>query len=118
MVRYLDSFCFLARASLNSLLGGGYVMPLSKGHLDWMEHVRNEASTSGIELSVCLLEYGTFRRCRETKKRSADHPDLIPDNPYPRQMVQAIFALRHLLSMGYKPSEVRVCPQGKIIQVI
>jgi hypothetical protein len=60
MVRYLTYFYFWVGLSLSTLLGGGYVMPLSKGHLDWMEHVRNEASASGIELNVCLLEYGAF----------------------------------------------------------
>ncbi|KAL5363161.1 alpha/beta-hydrolase [Aspergillus floccosus] len=69
--------------------GGGYVMPLSKGHLDWMAHVRNEALRAGVELSVCILEY-----------------DLIPDNAYPRQMSQGILALEHLLDSGYKPSEI------------
>lgn len=45
---------------LTDLIGGGYVMPLSKGHLDWMAHVKKEASSSGIELSVCVLEYGSY----------------------------------------------------------
>ncbi|KAJ5675493.1 hypothetical protein N7462_008390 [Penicillium macrosclerotiorum] len=40
--------------------GGGYVMPLSKGHLDWMAHVRNEAINAGVELSVCILAYGRW----------------------------------------------------------
>ncbi|OQE37300.1 hypothetical protein PENCOP_c010G01413 [Penicillium coprophilum] len=69
--------------------GGGYVMPLSDGHLDWMAHVRNEAANFGIQLSVCILEYG-----------------LVPANPYPRQMIQGIFALRHLLASGYRPSDI------------
>jgi hypothetical protein len=33
-------------------------MPLLKGHLDWLEHIRTEASDAGIQLSVCVLEYG------------------------------------------------------------
>ncbi|PLB54516.1 alpha/beta-hydrolase [Aspergillus steynii IBT 23096] len=69
--------------------GGGYVMPLSEGHLDWMAHIRKEAGHAGIELSVCMLEY-----------------DLVPANPYPRQMMQGIFALKHLFALGYKPSDV------------
>jgi hypothetical protein len=36
-------------------------------------------------------------------------PDLIPANPYPRQMLQGILALEHLIELGYKPSEVSVC---------
>ncbi|KAL4984470.1 alpha/beta-hydrolase [Aspergillus falconensis] len=69
--------------------GGGYVMPLSEGHLEWMAHTRTEAANVGIELSVCILEY-----------------DLIPAHPYPRQMTQGILALKHLLTSGYKPSDI------------
>ncbi|KAL4801252.1 Alpha/Beta hydrolase protein [Aspergillus unguis] len=69
--------------------GGGYVMPLSKGHLDWMGHMRNEALNAGVELSVCILAY-----------------DLIPGHTYPRQMSQAILALEHLEASGYKPSQI------------
>ncbi|KAL4894873.1 alpha/beta-hydrolase [Aspergillus ambiguus] len=71
------------------LHGGGYVMPLSKGHLEWIEHIRQEACDAGVQLNVCVLEY-----------------DLIPANPYPRQMLQAIFALQCLFSLGYQPSDV------------
>jgi hypothetical protein len=38
--------------------GGGYVMPLSKGHLNWMAYIKMEAEKAGIQLSVCILEYG------------------------------------------------------------
>ncbi|KAF9893638.1 hypothetical protein FE257_010950 [Aspergillus nanangensis] len=69
--------------------GGGYVMPLSKGHLEWMAHIRNEASRAGVQLSVCILEY-----------------DLIPTHPYPRQMAQATRAFDHLLASGYQPSDI------------
>ncbi|KAJ5338486.1 hypothetical protein N7452_005214 [Penicillium brevicompactum] len=69
--------------------GGGYAMPLSKGHLDWMAHVRNEAINAGVELSL-LTHNG----------------DLIPENRYPRQMSQGILALEHLLNSGYEPSQV------------
>ncbi|KAH8697700.1 catalytic protein [Talaromyces proteolyticus] len=69
--------------------GGGYVMPLSDGHMNWMSYVRKKANSAGIELSVCILKY-----------------DLIPANPYPRQMMQSIFALKHLLAFGYKPSDI------------
>lgn len=33
-------------------------MPLSRGHLDWMAYIRTEAASAGLELSVCILEYG------------------------------------------------------------
>jgi hypothetical protein len=34
-------------------------MPLSEGHLQWMAHTRTKAANVGIELSVCILEYGS-----------------------------------------------------------
>jgi hypothetical protein len=81
-------------------------MPLSKGHLDWMAHIRKEASNTGIELSVCILEYGSYSEKNRKKKMNAKLSDLIPANPYPRQMSQGISALKHLLNSGYTPSEV------------
>lgn len=35
-------------------------MPLSKGHMDWMEYTRTEAANGGVQLSVCVLQYGQF----------------------------------------------------------
>ncbi|CEL11012.1 hypothetical protein ASPCAL14119 [Aspergillus calidoustus] len=78
-----------ARKVLLFFHGGGYVMPLSEGHLQWLAHIRKEAANAGVQLSVCILEYG-----------------LVPTNPYPRQMMQAIFALKHLLSSGRHPSDI------------
>ncbi|CAK41906.1 catalytic protein [Aspergillus niger ATCC 1015] len=69
--------------------GGGYVLPLSEAHLDWMAYLRNEAANAGVDMSVCILEY-----------------DLIPTNPYPRQLKQAIFAIQRLLVSGYRPSDI------------
>ncbi|OJJ76868.1 hypothetical protein ASPBRDRAFT_190214 [Aspergillus brasiliensis CBS 101740] len=69
--------------------GGGYVMPLSEAHLDWMTYLRREAINAGVDMSVCILEY-----------------DLIPTKRYPRQMTQGIFALQHLLANGYRPSDI------------
>ncbi|KAJ6007297.1 alpha/beta-hydrolase [Penicillium herquei] len=70
-------------------IGGGYVMPLSPGHLEWMAHVKREACKAGIDLDVCVLEY-----------------DLIPGTKYPHQMMQAILSLKHLLASGYSPSNI------------
>lgn len=83
-------------------------MPLSDGHLDWMAHIRTEAVNAGIELSVCILEYGSWDDIDGKEKTCIDCADLIPANPYPRQMTQGIFALRHLLTSGYRPSDVRL----------
>ncbi|GAT25288.1 hypothetical protein RIB2604_01902420 [Aspergillus luchuensis] len=69
--------------------GGGYVMPLSEAHLDWMSYLRTEAVNAGVDMSVCILEY-----------------DLIPTSKYPRQMKQAISALQRLLISGYRPSDI------------
>ncbi|KAJ5383227.1 catalytic protein [Penicillium concentricum] len=86
--------------------GGGYVMPLSDGHLDWMGHVRNEAADYGIELSVCILEYGSWHDIDGNDTAYTDGAGLVPANPYPRQMVQGIFALKHLIASGCRPSDI------------
>lgn len=80
-------------------------MPLAKGHLDWMAYIRMEAANAGIELSVCILEYGSCYR-RGSNEAYTYCSDLVPTNPYPRQMTQGIFALNHLLDNGYRPSDV------------
>lgn len=33
-------------------------MPLSEAHLDWMAYLRTEAVNAGVDMSVCILEYG------------------------------------------------------------
>jgi hypothetical protein len=35
-------------------------MPLSEGHLQWLAHIRKEAANAGVQLSVCILEYGSY----------------------------------------------------------
>lgn len=37
-----------------------------------------------------------------------DFPNLIPVNRYPRQMLQGILALEHLVDLGYRPSQVLI----------
>lgn len=40
----------------NHFAGGGYIMPLSPGHLNWMNHVRTKTSDAcvGLDFFVCL----------------------------------------------------------------
>ncbi|KAJ5556568.1 hypothetical protein N7494_000483 [Penicillium frequentans] len=33
-------------------LGGGYVMPLSPGHLDWLAYIQKEAVSAGVDVSM------------------------------------------------------------------
>ncbi|GAD98387.1 hypothetical protein AOR_1_832114 [Paecilomyces variotii No. 5] len=70
-------------------IGGGYVMPLSEGHLNWMVYTSGKCRNAGLDVSVAILEY-----------------DLIPKHPYPRQMIQGIIALKSLLSRGYSPNDI------------
>ena len=88
-------------------IGGGYVMALSPGHLQWMAYTKDEAAKAGVELDICILEYGSIHsiRPKRTTQRLTD-PALIPTHPYPKQMDQAILALKHLLTIGYTPSDV------------
>lgn len=106
MVGILLSFrngCFAHAVNI----GGGYVMALSPGHLRWMAYTKEEAAHAGIELDICILEYGSFLCIwlKGTAQRLTDSA-LIPTHPYPKQMDQAILALKHLLTIGYMPSDV------------
>ncbi|PYH77445.1 alpha/beta-hydrolase [Aspergillus uvarum CBS 121591] len=69
--------------------GGGYVLPLSDGHLDWMAHVRKSCLKASLKVGVCILEYS-----------------LIPGHRYPTQLRQALMGLQHLLDHGYEPSDI------------
>ncbi|KAH9210125.1 catalytic protein [Leptodontidium sp. 2 PMI_412] len=71
--------------------GGGYVLPLSKGHLEWANFLCEAASTADGKASVALLDYS-----------------LCPENVYPKQMRQAALALEHLISLGYSPSKILI----------
>ncbi|KAJ5115849.1 alpha/beta-hydrolase [Penicillium angulare] len=79
------------------LHGGGYVMPLSPGHLDWMAYVKGEASKGGVDLDVGQFGYLSVWLIDE---------ELVPDKQYPRQMMQAIVALKHLVASGYLPRNI------------
>ncbi|RAH47697.1 alpha/beta hydrolase [Aspergillus brunneoviolaceus CBS 621.78] len=69
--------------------GGGYVLPLSGGHLDWMAHVRKSCLEASLDVSVCILEYS-----------------LVPGHRYPTQLRQALMGLQHLVDHGYKLSDI------------
>lgn len=40
--------------------GGGYILPMSPAHLDWMDHTKTKASEAGVEIDICVLEYCMF----------------------------------------------------------
>lgn len=37
-------------------------MPLSEGHLDWMNHTLQKCNEFGLNISVAILEYGQCQR--------------------------------------------------------
>lgn len=59
--------------------------------------------------SVCVFSNTVREMLNEYDRVPTDRPDLIPANTYPRQMMQGIFALKHLLASGYRPSDVCCC---------
>ncbi|KAF1982398.1 alpha/beta-hydrolase [Aulographum hederae CBS 113979] len=71
--------------------GGGYVMPLSSGHLEWMAHLQEEVETALEQktVGVAVLEYA-----------------LVPDSIYPMQLAQAIDGLQTLLDQGFRLSSI------------
>jgi len=47
----------LTNSASDGSLGGGYVMPLSRGHIDWMRWLKEDARNAGVDISVAILEY-------------------------------------------------------------
>lgn len=84
--------------------GGGFELPLSAGHMGFLDHVMAQLKEQGLDgdMSVAALEYG-----------------LTPDHPYPTQFRQAAEALSHLINRGVPPSSVRLslpsCPSYPIL---
>ncbi|KAL0777343.1 hypothetical protein CaCOL14_006861 [Colletotrichum acutatum] len=72
--------------------GGGYVVPLLPGHLDWCW---NAYVTGGpgahAEVAVAVLQY-----------------TLVPEARYPTQLRQAIAALNQLILSGIKPNDLLI----------
>lgn len=79
--------------------GGGYVAPLSPGHLHWCWHAyvrgQHEEGTNGSskehKVAVAILQYS-----------------LAPEAKYPTQLRQAIAALDHILGQGIAPRDLIV----------
>lgn len=65
--------------------------------------------------SVCVFSnmVRTVIQNDEERGEDAKFSDLIPANPYPRQMSQGILALRYLLDSGFAPSKVGFCCRSK-----
>ncbi|PHH93276.1 hypothetical protein CDD83_8787 [Cordyceps sp. RAO-2017] len=72
------------------LHGGGYLSPLSPGHLEWCWEVFvTTESEAGVETAVAILEY-----------------TLCPGAAFPVQLTQAASGLRHILSTGVLPHNI------------
>ncbi|KAE9578307.1 hypothetical protein CGMCC3_g5598 [Colletotrichum fructicola] len=74
------------------LHGGGYVIPLLDGHLDWSWRAYVTAGIEeGVETAVAVLEY-----------------TLCPEVKYPSQLTQAASALSHLIKSGFQPGDIAI----------
>ncbi|VDC02600.1 unnamed protein product [Peniophora sp. CBMAI 1063] len=72
------------------LHGGGYILPLSVGHLALMDGIRQRVSqAAGATVAVAFVEYS-----------------LAPTKPYPTQVREAQAGLAHLLAQGVQPSRI------------
>ncbi|KAK2611743.1 hypothetical protein N8I77_005067 [Diaporthe amygdali] len=79
--------------------GGGYVAPLTPGHLNWCWHAyvreQHKEGTNGSlkehKVAVAILQYS-----------------LAPEAKYPTQLRQAIAALDHILGQGIAPRDLIV----------
>lgn len=67
--------------------GGGYVLPCTSGHIQWLDDLQ---SSLGPSVSALLLAY-----------------DLAPEAQHPTQLQQAVELLRHLTeTQGRSPSDI------------
>ncbi|OAA53256.1 Alpha/beta hydrolase fold-3 [Cordyceps fumosorosea ARSEF 2679] len=72
------------------LHGGGYLVPLSPGHLEWCWEVFVTTQfEAGVETAVAILEY-----------------TLCPSAAFPVQLTQAASGLAHILSTGVLPRNI------------
>ncbi|KAF8500676.1 Alpha/Beta hydrolase protein, partial [Gautieria morchelliformis] len=73
--------------------GGGFVMPLHKGHLTLLNYFRREITRrSTVEVKAAFLEY-----------------TLSPIAIYPIQYRQAVLAIQHILNSGISPADILIC---------
>ncbi|KAF2264859.1 alpha/beta-hydrolase [Lojkania enalia] len=70
--------------------GGGFVVPLSPGHLMFLTELKDTLITQGTDTAILILAY-----------------DLAPESKYPTQLRQAVEALKYLVeSEGRGPSTI------------
>lgn len=93
-------------------VGGGYY---SHANIDVHAYCWNLSKQSDGKLSALVLDYGEILCFLNQGEKSAcleslaelHSPDLAPENPYPRQLAQAVKAIQYLMSIGKLPSDVR-----------
>ncbi|KAG9694164.1 alpha/beta hydrolase fold protein, partial [Aureobasidium melanogenum] len=74
--------------------GGGYASAAADGHMKILGDLVDEAQSHGSELSGLIIRYAVLS-------------DLTAESPYPRQLEQAVAALRYLLeTMGKSPQQI------------
>ncbi|KAJ3989604.1 Alpha/Beta hydrolase protein [Lentinula detonsa] len=73
--------------------GGIYMFPVTEMMLKFWRNAQSEWSKQGLEVSVVVLSYSV----------GSD-----PDAAFPIQLFQATQALRHLFSIGCKPSDIQI----------
>ncbi|KAJ3495640.1 hypothetical protein NLG97_g3249 [Lecanicillium saksenae] len=72
------------------LHGGGYIAPLSPGHLEWCSEVFvASGSREGVSTAVAILEY-----------------TLCPSSAFPVQLTQAVSGLSRIMSAGVLPRNI------------
>lgn len=72
-------------------LGGGYALHSFPGQYQLMNNVLTTLNEAGKDVSIFWLDY-----------------TLAPEKHYPTQLVQAVDALRYILSTGRQPSDIMI----------
>ncbi|EOO01545.1 putative alpha beta hydrolase fold protein [Phaeoacremonium minimum UCRPA7] len=79
-----------AKKTVLFLHGGGYLLPLDPGQLEWCLQAYVRAGQDiGVEVAVAVLHY-----------------TLCPEGQYPVQLCQAADALGHILDSGTEPRDI------------
>jgi len=72
--------------------GGGFVVPMSPGHIQFLAEIKDELVAQGTDVAVLILAYTT-----------------APEARYPVQLQQAVETLRYLIEQeGRDPSDITI----------
>jgi len=79
-----------------NVVGGGYALMASDGHMQLADKIIEEAAKKGEKIAVLFLQYSKFSM--DCNQRSHGNPDPAPQAAYPAQLRQAVALMDYLLT--------------------